>query len=408
MVPRITRLSVVNYKSIAATETDLEPFTVFVGPNGSGKSNLIDALSFVCDSLSRPINDAFLRRGGIRATSRYSWGHPTNIGIRLTLSLADGMHADYSFNVAAEQGEAFRVARERCVVVSGVARSHRFEVRNGKFVQEIPGIRPKVEADRLALYAASGTAEFRPVYDFLTSMRFYSVVPDRIRELQAPDSGESLAPDGANAAAVLRRVKSEPGGKERYDRICRLLSKVVEGVTRAEPKTVGGRMETVRFTHEVGAKRPWTLEALSMSDGTLRVLGLLLAVYQAGRHSVIAIEEPEATVHPGAAELVVQVLMDAAHERQVLVTTHSPDVLDYKGLDDSQVRIVTKQENWTLVSSVSDSTRETILQRLYSPGELLRVGELNPDLAAAKRRAGQIDLFGRVGPEQAGLLRGEK
>ena len=72
-----------------------------------------------------------------------------------------------------------------------------------------------------------------------------------------------------------------------------------------------------------------------MSDGTLRVLGLFLAAYQAGHPSVLGIEEPEATVHPAMAEVVTEVLLDAAHDQQVLVTTHSPDILDYKELKDA-------------------------------------------------------------------------
>ena len=88
----------------------------------------------------------------------------------------------------------------------------------------------------------------------------------------------------------------------------------------------------------MGRKRPLPLDASDMSDGTLRALGLLLAAYQPGRHSVVAIEEPEATVHPAAAELVTQVLRDAAHERQILFTTHSPDILEIYKRDCSDPR----------------------------------------------------------------------
>ena len=85
-----------------------------------------------------------------------------------------------------------------------------------------------------------------------------------------------------------------------------------------------------------------------MSDGTLRVLGLLLAVYQPGPYSVVAVEEPEATVNPAVAEVVVEVLMDAAHEKQVLLTSHSPDILDYKELTDTQIRVVAMEHGRTL------------------------------------------------------------
>src|SRR3990170_4657275 len=352
MIPCIQQVQIRNYKSIAQLSVNLEPFTVFVGPNGSGKSNFIDALAFVQECLSESIELAFKNRGGIAAVRRSSTGHPTHITIRLVLNLGDDLFADYAFEIAAKPKEKFSVARERCVVQKLMGQSHSFEIENGRFTTEIPGIRPKVAADRLALFAASATEEVRPVYDFLTSMRFYSIVPVRLRELQEPDTGDFLKRDGSNAAAVLKRLQ------------------------------------------DVGAKHPWTFNALNMSDGTLRVLGLLLAVYQPGPYSVVAVEEPEATVNPAVAEIVVEVLMDAAHEKQVLLTSHSPDILDYKELTDNQIRVVAMEHGRTLIAPVSQAGRAAIQERLYTPGELLRSGELSPDPDAAEQAAQQLNLFG--------------
>jgi predicted ATPase len=135
-----------------------------------------------------------------------------------------------------------------------------------------------------------------------------------------------------------------------------------------------------------------------MSDGTLRILGLLLALYQSWHPSLVAIEEPEATVHPAAAELVVQVLLDASHARQVLVTTHSPDILDAKELSDSQIRVVTMEKGRTIIAPLSSASRQAIRERLYSPGELLRINELSQDVEAARKAAQALDLFPETPP----------
>jgi predicted ATPase len=393
MVPRISHVEIRNYKSIGQSVVDLEPLCVLVGPNGAGKSNFVDALAFVQDSLSDSLDLAFKNRGGIGAVRRRSAGHPTHLYIRLVLQLADNLSADYAFEIAAKPTERFSVAHERCVVGSFMGDEHRFEVQEGEFSRGIPGIRPRVKPDRLALFAASATEEFRPVYDFLTSMRFYSIVPFRVRELQDPDPGDHLKRDGSNAAAVLKRLREEGQDADGYERVCRLLSRVVEGVRKVEYRTVGQK-ETLQFKQDVGLKDPWTFDALNMSDGTLRVLGLLLAVYQPGHHSVIAIEEPEATVHPAAAELVTGVLIDAANDRQVVLTTHSPDILDHKDLHDSQLKVVTMESGRTLISDVSRSSRQAIHDRLYTAGELLRTGELTGEVATAKQAAEQFALFG--------------
>ncbi len=131
-----------------------------------------------------------------------------------------------------------------------------------------------------------------------------------------------------------------------------------------------------------------------MSDGTLRVLGLLLATFQVGELSLLGIEEPEATVHPAVAELLTEVLMDAARDRQVLITTHSPDLLDFKALDDRQIRAVIMNDGRTLIAPVDAVTRQAIREHLYTPGELLRNGELQGDVESAREAARNLNLFG--------------
>lgn len=401
MIPHIQTAQIKNYKSIANSVVRLCPFTVFVGPNGSGKSNFIDALAFVQDCLASSIELAFKNRGGIQTVRRRSGGHPTHIGIRLSIQISDSDYADYSFEIAAEREGGFHVARENCIVGSILGESATFSVEESAFVKEIPGIRPKLSPDRLALFAASATDEFRPVYDFLTSMRFYSIAPDKIRELQEPDPGDFLKQDGSNAAAILKRLKKESNGDDRYNRICRLLSKVAEGVRGVDYRQMG-RKETLQFKQIVsGQKHPWTFDALSMSDGTLRVLGLLLAVFQSRPTAVVAIEEPEATVHPAITEMVTEVLVNSSEEKQVLITTHSPDILDYKGLNDKEIRIVTMTDGVTSISPLADSGRNAIRERLYTPGELFRVNELGPNINEAQRLSKQLNLFGppRTGGE---------
>jgi predicted ATPase len=389
---RIREVHIRNYKSIGQAVVRLENFTVLVGPNGSGKSNFADALAFVQQCLSDSIELAFKGRGGIGAVRRRSGGHPTHIGIRVIIDLSSTVTADYSFEIAAKTQERFRVARERCVISHLLGPTHRFLVQNGEFQEEITGIRPRVSSDRLALFAASATEEFRPVYDFLTSMRFYSISPERLREWQEPDPGNYLNVNGSNAAAVLKRLRDEDLSS--YKRLCRMLSRVVSGLESVEYRPIG-QMETLQFKQDVGLKDPWTFDALNMSDGTLRMLGLLLAVYQPEKPSLIVVEEPEATVHPAAAEVITSVLIDAAKRTQVVITTHSPDILEYKGLSDEQIRVVTKDKGHTLIAPISAAARTAIRKDLYTAGELLRTNELNPDIQAASALAGQLSLFGQ-------------
>ena len=221
-------------------------------------------------------------------------------------------------------------------------------------------------------------------------MRFYSIAPESLRDLQDPDPGEFLKHDGGNAAAVLRRLRDRQ--PDSYERVCWLLAQAVEGVESVEPYAVGTK-ETLQFRQDIGLKHPWTFEPVNMSDGTLRLLGLLLAVYQLSHATLIGIEEPESTVHPAVSELVLEVLRDATRRRQIVVTTHSPDILDSKDLLDDQILAVTKKRGSSVIAGLAPASRKAIRERIYTAGELLRADELAPDVTAARREAEQAQLF---------------
>jgi len=398
--PLLQQIQIKNYKNIASEVVDMKPLTVLVGPNGAGKSNFIDALMFVADSLNYSVRLAFANRGGIAAVRRRSGGHPTHVGMRFRIEFPDNSMADYSFDIAAKRQKSrvpsIRIDRERCVVQPFMKRRVEFEIREGKFVKEVPGIRPQLEPDRLALALLSGVEEFRPVYDFLTDIRRYSVRPEWLHELQDidPAEGWTLNPDGSNAASVLRRLRNED--KEVYERICRFLSAVVPGVEAVESKMSERTEELIFYQRVKGQKHPWAFHPLDMSDGTLRMLSIMLAVYQSGNARLVGIEEPENTIHPAAVDALMDILIDGSHRSQMLITTHSPDILDNKSLSDNQILVVESIEGTARITPLTKNAREMVRERLYTPGELLRIGELETDPDYPEQEGKQLKLFGEV------------
>lgn len=394
--PLLQQVQIKNYKNIASAVVNMGPLTVLVGPNGAGKSNFVDALTFVADSLNYSVSLAFANRGGIAAVRRRSGGHPTHVGMRFRIVFPDKSMANYSFEIAARPKEVFRIDRERCVVQPFMEKRVEFEIEKGQFVKGVSGLRLRLEPDRLALPLLSGFEQFSPVYDFLKDIRRYSVRPEQLREWQDldPAEGRTLNSDGSNAASVLRRLRNE--NEELYERIHRLLSAVVPGVESVEPKILEQK-EMLLFRQQVkGQRHPWSFSALNMSDGTLRVLGILLAVYQPENAPMIAIEEPESTIHAAAADVLMDILIDGSYRSQVLITTHSPDILDNKRLKDNQMLVVESIEGTARITPLTQSIRQIVQERLYTPGELLRGGELETDSNYAEQADRQLKLFGEV------------
>jgi predicted ATPase len=297
----LTRVVLRNYKSIAACAVRLGPLTYLLGPNGSGKSNFVDALHLVRDALTGSLDHALSERGGLNEVRRRSGGHPTHFGIRLEMRLPDdGRPAIYAFRVGAVKDGDYVVQSEHCAIGSRPGSGPAFRIENGRVEATSEASFPAVTADRLGLVAGSGLTAFRPVYDALTSMGFYNLNPKLMRELQKPQDGRLLKPAGENIASVLRHLGRLPAGSA-LETIEGYLKAVVPTVHGVEHKQVGP-METLEFRQDMaGSQHPWRFLAQNMSDGTLRALGILTALFQGGDEPsrLVGIEEPETALHPG-------------------------------------------------------------------------------------------------------------
>jgi predicted ATPase len=397
-VPAIRRVAIKNYKSIEACDVTFGAITLLVGPNGAGKSNFLDAIQLTTDALRSTLEYAILERGGISEVRRRSRGHPTHFGIRLDLTLAEDWTATYAYEVAARKGGTFEVQREECRVFEGKDPRAHFSVRKGQLVDESEDgeLPPETTSDRLYLQLVSGSPFFRRVFDLLTNLGFYNLNPDAIRELQSPNMGNILLRDGSNLAAVIRRMNSST--PMTAERVKDYLNSVVPGVRGVSTKTLGPK-ETIEVRQEVsGDPHPWRYLAASLSDGTLRALGVLVAVFQTrpNGHAIpfVAIEEPEMAIHPGAAARLMDALIEATSRTQLLVTTHSPDLLDHKGLGPESIIAVEANRGNSLIGRVDSRTRTALRENLYTVGELLRLEQVAPDLFEVERTAQQLKLFG--------------
>ncbi len=397
--PFVSRMRLKNYKSIASCDVRLRPLTFVVGRNGSGKSNFMDALRLVADALRTSLDHALRERGGINEVRRRSTGHPTHFQVAFDLALSDGAAATYAFKVGARSRRAhedhsWEVTEERCSVVAPFGRESAFVVKAGQLVSTTEVVLPPAASDRLLLVAAAGLPAFKPVFDGLSRMGFYNLNPEQIRELQPPDAGDLLLRDGRNLASVLGAL--ERRAPDVKDRIVEYLAKVVPGVVDVTKRALGPR-ETLEFRQQVaGSSAPWTFLAANMSDGTLRTLGILVALFQtsgSGEHRVplVGIEEPEVALHPAAAGTLLSCLQDASERTQIVVTSHSGDLLDSDSLPVDAVLAVSALGGVTHVGQVDEAGRSAVRDHLFTAGELLRQDQLVPEGATL---ASQRELFG--------------
>lgn len=393
----LTRVVLRNYKSIGACNVRLGPLTYLVGANGSGKSNFLDALHLVRDALSGSLDNALNERGGLMEVRRRSSGHPTNFAIRLEFVLPNGQAGFYAFNVGALAGRGYEVQTEKCVI-GGVGKGPFFHVERGVLKASSEATFPAVTPDRLALVSASGMTVFRPVFDALTGMGFYNLNPKLMRDPQKPQDGRMLKPVGENIVSVIGHL--ERVAPQNLTLIENYLQTVVPMMHGLERKQIGP-LETLEFRQEVaGAQAPWRFPAQNMSDGTLRALGVLTALFQGNQDfapSLIGIEEPETALHPAASAALREALTKASVTTQVMVTSHSPDLLDDRSILPEHILAVVSEGGETRIGPLDAASISVMRDHLFSAGELLRLNQLKPDeTLLSEQSSKQAELFGAL------------
>ena len=379
----ITRVQVKNFRNLADVDVHLGPLTVLVGRNGTGKSTFLDALRFVRDALSLGLDMALSERGGLGAVRRWSPRGRTQ-DLRISLDVVESMTSvRYSFLLGTGQGEKRRVKHEFCQISHNLPSeddSIQFETQGGKWIT--PPTDFLIDRDRSASIPIAQDALMLPTlsnfFSGLDAVRrsivatsFYSVFPNTLRVPQKQTNTAVLAEDGQNLATTLRTIKKQGHS---YTDLVAALRRVVEDVSDLRVVEAGGYLIT-EIRHEMRDNQsPW-FPLAQESDGTLRVLGLLAALYQNSPRSLLAIEEPELSIHPGALAALSDVIEESSVRFQVLITTQSPDLISRFSID--QLRIVESVEGQTRIGPVDEVQRGVINDQLFSAGDLLRIEGLH-------------------------------
>ncbi len=394
LASQLTTLHVKNYRSIEDITLNMTPLTVLVGTNGSGKSNLVDVLRFVRDALTIGLENAVLNRGGMDALRRWGRrGRPYDVHIGMefqfrvpTKKRISLIQAEYTFTLASQHG-GYRVKRERYYGQDG-EHTFGYELKEGDWIQPpydesisdaesrslpIPRQTRPVPQTNLYLPMSFPFSFSRHVQKFIRGMGFYTIYPNLLREPQKPATPYPLDERGQNLASLLRDLKKRRRGASSgaFTRILEALSIAVEDVNDISVRQAGGYLVTHLHHGEDGP----TFPLLQESDGTLRLLGLLTALYQSSTrlatNTLLGIEEPELTIHPGALGVLRDVLLEVSQRTQLLITTHSPDLL--YAIPVESIHVVEKVNHITEVGPVAETQRQAIAEKLFAPGELMRI-----------------------------------
>jgi predicted ATPase len=339
---------------------------VLVGENGSGKSNLVDVLRFVRDALAKGLDAAVVERDGIGQLLRKASTDNTLV-IELTLSI-ESQIATYQFALKKLESNDYAISEEKFQFGG-----YWFNRLDGQFDSSTSNtISVKHLPHSLTLPLFAGLVDIEPAFQVLNKMNFYNIFPERFRYLPYIMRSYPIMESGENILNGLREIiTNHPRNAET---IAEFLSRIVPSIVEKNPIKIKqfGEHLIAQIQHENGL-----FDLSQESDGTLRALGILTALYQMPYLPLIGIEEPEMMIHPQAMGLLCDALRAASARSQILVTTHSPDLISR--FSPESLRIVDLVDGKTQIGRISKADMESINEKLFSGGDLLRIGALKRD-----------------------------
>lgn len=395
-----------HYKSLEDVKVEFTtPITVIVGPNGAGKSNLVDCLRFVRDSVVDGMDRAVQQRQGIsRIRQTQEEAMPHDVSVRLEFLQEIQNHpaaASHSFAIRPLPDSGYTIVNEEArwnvgltsldsIVAPGGPASPASTVLNelGFIRDESGAIRLTHDfdfdssglkahrADRLALAQVTPDEELgESLAKFESDWMFWSTAPDALRQKSFEQAGTRPSEDGSNWVSVVHRLSQSADGAQALAQINECLRVILPNYRGIKVERSHSQLIPIFNFDDGGTVK--SFDADQVSDGTLRAFGILLALYQRPPVSLLVIEEPEQSLHPGALGILVEAMREVSELMQIVVTTHSPQLVDH--FKPEELRVATMQNGRTRITPIAKTQIRAVKQRLMSLAEFMQAEGLLPD-----------------------------
>lgn len=342
---RFTHVALSNWRNFSHAQVDLRKRVFLAGPNASGKSNFLDVFRFLHDivAVGGGFQEAVLKRRGVSSLRCYAARRYPDISVQVDIGTDENPHIwKYELDFSQDNNQRPFIKRERAY-------------RAGTKILDRPNEEDVGDAARLKqtyLEQVNVNREFRDISDFFASVRYLHLVPQLVRD---PDRsvGRHRDPFGGD---FLEQIATTPD-KTRNARLRRILDAMRVAVPQLDSLELS---RDARGTpHLRGRYQHWRAHGAwqtedQFSDGTLRLMGLLWAVM--GGPGVLLLEEPELSLHPEVVQHIPQMLVRVQRRSgaQVMISTHSGDLLKDEGIGLDEVLLLIPSPEGTTVKAAAE------------------------------------------------------
>ena len=361
---KIDSISIKGFRSLADVSiTELSDVAVMIGANGSGKSNVIRFFEMLQAMLKlRRLSEFVARNGG--ADDQLFGGSKRTARVESSVGLrsADGT-CEYGFRLAHALPNNFTFTYE--TLKWGRHGEEQPALHKGSQGRSEAGIIEYLQDDAAAPSSAKLALTMMRLLTDYQAYQFHDT-SDTSSMKTSWDVSDShrLLGHGGNLAAVLYRLEQED--IRRFDLICRHIGRVLPGFDRFLIEEIHGKV-LLRW------KSKWTDKTFGAhltSDGSLRFFGLvtLLNLPPEMLPSVILLDEPELGLHPAAIELIAAMIEQLSHDKQIIVATQSPLLVDEFELD--EIIVLDLEDGRTKLRTLNADDYKVWLDDDYTPSQL--------------------------------------
>jgi predicted ATPase len=337
---RFSRIELRNWRNFRSIRVDLGERAFLIGPNAAGKSNFLDAFRFLREVATEGLEKAVQIRGGVSAVRCLSARQYSSVDIEVEI---DDDTSTWTYRLVFNQDNVSRpVVKEERVTHNGA------EVMSRLLADD----KSDPELSRYtSLQQPVANQKFRILAEFFRTISYQHLLPQVVRDPKG-FSPIPVADDPFGRDFLLRVWRTNPKSRDAR------LNKILQALRVAVPQLSGLRVEIddSGAPHLVGAYEHWRPHAASQnehefSDGTLRLLGLLWVMFEG--QGPLLLEEPEISLHPEVVRYIPamfeRIQRTRKTRRQVLISTHSEDLLSDKGIGAAEVIRLEPGKNGTLV-----------------------------------------------------------
>ncbi|MCX6594702.1 MAG: AAA family ATPase [Acidobacteria bacterium] len=311
---------------------DLRDLNILIGPNGSGKSNLIEAIALFKALPDNP--EKFLSRWGQRFSDWVWKGAPARdeARLRLTVAMPEGGFFTRFTGFPASVTHGFglgkqSVAPERLRLFEELISITGADTPNAKEILAATSLTPPNDMSRSVLSRPRGMhiELLFSIADIYRSIQIFrgpqTIGPESIKQSRNSGPSDVLDDDGTNLGMVLDRISGKAASRQG---LLGAIQEVNPSIVDIRLRPAGGSAQEL-FADEGLSE---LLPVSRMSEGTIRWLCLLAILLNDQPPPLICLEEPEIGLHPDALIALARLLREASKRTQIIVTTHSPTLVD--------------------------------------------------------------------------------